>query len=98
RERRVEARQIGIARAGDATWRRRHTQITIKGENPMHRSILGKVVIGLALAGIGPGFAAAKLPSTSTIVIGFAAGGSTDATARLIAEELRQATGTNFIV
>lgn len=64
----------------------------------MRQTTLGKLAIGLALCGISLGSAAAKLPDTATIVIGFSAGGSTDATARIIAEELRQETGTNFIV
>lgn len=63
----------------------------------MQRRTFSQAALGLALAGM-TGSAWAQPTPTTTIVIGFAAGGSTDSTARLVAEKLRQRLGRNFIV
>jgi len=57
-----------------------------------------KYGVGLVLAAgvVGSAFAQDRAPTT--IVVGFAPGGSVDSAARILAEQLRQITGENFIV
>src|SRR5690606_27915797 len=63
----------------------------------MLRRTFTKLAAGALITGVlSPGVWAQS--ATNTIVVGFAAGGSVDGSARILAEQLRQITGENFIV
>jgi tripartite-type tricarboxylate transporter receptor subunit TctC len=73
----------------------------IEGSLAMARLMNRRRAVALAAVALATPAARARaqsLPSTVTIVSGFAAGGSQDLLARLLAEEFRATLGANFIV
>ncbi len=62
----------------------------------MKRRCFGGLLLAAALGTAA--LPAAHAQKTHTIVVGFSAGGSVDSTARLLAEQLSQQTGDNYIV
>lgn len=57
-----------------------------------------QVVVGAALALAAGMTMAAKLPDTVRLVVGYPAGGTADAVARVYAEQLREKLGVNVVV
>lgn len=67
-------------------------------EETMSRRRFNKLVAGVLMCAGMTGLASAQDGAPNTIVVGFAAGGSVDGAARILAEQLRQITGENYIV
>jgi tripartite-type tricarboxylate transporter receptor subunit TctC len=68
---------------------------------PSHqRRVIAKTIVTSSLASLvlRPTYSLAQTPSNAKIYVGFAAGGGSDLVSRLLAEKMRDSTGTQFIV